>query len=330
MDLIKLKNLLIEQKIFISEKPKTFLCKCYLCGDHPDPKKWGHLWVSKNPVIPVAHCFYCDAAFPISKLISDLSGNKELYKKIFTEEELENQNNQKEKSIKVSKERYKKFILPKIDIDSFQMKRLYLRSRTNNLIDVENIPNLIVDFQAFFKLNNLDIVGKDKLINDYEFDILQDSFIGFLGKHNTILFCRNCNPNASFKFKKIQLQSDQLSLIEYYSPCESTNNNSIVVLSEGSFNIISEFLTDSLKIKNNVKVYASCNGFNYSTVLKSICFDENLYKVDVVILGDRDKSKYMYNKFLKINQHVINSCKIFLNRSGKDFNIFPLVPFELV
>lgn len=329
MDLIKLKNLLIEQKIFISEKSKTYLCKCIYCGDHPDSKKWGHLWVSKNPEIPVCHCFYCNAAFPITKLINDLTGNKEFYKEIFTEEEIQNQSKKEIKSVKTFKERYKEYQLPKMDLNSFQQKRLYIRERTHNLINVEEIPNLIFDFQEFFRMNHLDIIGENKTITNYEIDILQNKFIGFLGKHNTILFCRNIYPNDNFKFKKIQLQTDQLPLIEYYSVNGNNNQSSTVLLSEGNFNILSEYLIDSLQIKDNVKLYASCNGFNYSTVLKSISFDESLYNIDVIILGDRDKLKYMYNKFLKENDHIINTCKIYMNRSGKDFNSYPLVPFEI-
>lgn len=329
MNIEKLKQLLIDNKIYVSEKPKNFLCRCFYCGDHPDSRKKGHLWVSKNPEVPVAHCFFCNKAVPIQKFLVDVTGNKEIFSSIFSEEEIQKQHNKENKPVKSFSERFKIYQLPKIEIDSFQQKRLYIRGRVNNLIDVEKIPNLILDFQEFFKLNHLDLIGENKLITNYEFDILQNKFIGFLGKHNTILFCRNIDSNDHFKFKKIQLQSDQLELMEYYE-INNNDNKNIICFSEGNFNILSEHLTDSLNIKKDVNSYIACNGFNYSTVLKSVCFDKSLFKVDIIILGDRDKLKYHYTKFLKDNSHIINSCKIFLNRSGKDFNVFPLVPFEIV
>ena len=96
MNLENLKEILIQSKVLVKDKPKNFQCSCCYCGDHKDPKKRGHLYVSKNEKIPVCHCWYCGHSVPISKLISDLTGDKTKYQTVITDEELQqNQKSQK-------------------------------------------------------------------------------------------------------------------------------------------------------------------------------------------------------------------------------------------
>lgn len=328
MNLEKLKQILIDSKIFVRDRNKNFIAICYMCGDHKDPRKRGHLYISKNAQIPIAHCWFCGQAIPITKLITDLTGNKNISKEIISEEEL--QNSQKQQKQYSSKKRFIEYKLPEIDYDSFSYKRLYIRKRTNNQIEIEKIPHLVFDFLKFLRINNLDIVGKDKTLSDQEIDILQSNFVGFLGEHNTTLFCRNIDPNSAFKFKKIPLQNDGNLLLEYWAIKQENLINNTVVLTEGIFNSIGEYITDSLKIKDKVRIYASGNTFSYSSLLKSVCYDTNIYKANVIILSDNDKKRYHYNKFLNDNSHVIQSCKLYINKTGKDFGIYPQVPIELL
>ena len=328
MNIDKLKEILVQAKIFVRDKNKNLIAICPYCGDHKDPKKRGHLYVSKNPAIAVAHCWFCNHAVPISKLISDLTGDKEKFKEVISEEEIQsNQHNQKKISLK---KRFVEYKLPEINFDSFSNKRLYIRKRTNSLIEPEKIPNLVFNFQEFFRINNLDIIGKDKVISSQEFDLLQNNFVGFLGKHHTYLFCRNIDPTSSFKFKKISLQPDSLPLLEYWSIDSEDTSKSLITLTEGIFNSIGEYVTDSLGLKEKVRSYVSGNTYSYSSLLKSVCYDLSLYKADVIILSDNDKKKKDYHWFLKDNSHILKSCKIYINKNGKDFGIFPQAPVELL
>lgn len=328
MDLEKLKQILIDAKIFVKDKNKNFLCICCYCGDHPDPKKRGHLSVSKDQKIPTAHCWFCGKAWSIPQLIKDITGDGNKSKEVISDEEFkQSQAQQKQYSPKKKTEEYK---LPELDDNSFTGKRLYIRKRSNNLIEPEKLPGLVFNFLEFFKINNLDIVGQNKEISNQELDLLQNNFVGFLGVHNTFLYCRNIDPNSKFKFRKIALRPNDNNLLEYWSIKVDDPNRDIVVLTEGIFNSIGAYVSDTLNLRDRAKVYASGNSFSYSSLLKSVCYDNCLYKANVIILGDNDKKKYTYKKFLEENKHVIASCKIYINKMGKDFGEFPQVPVELL
>jgi len=325
MDLDRLKTILIESKIFLSDKNKNFICICPYCGDHKNPLKKGHLYVSKNSDIPVAHCWYCNGGWPITKLITDLTGDKVLYKQIITDEELEGSYNKSREY--TTKKRVRTFKVPEIG-DAFSQKKLYIRKRTGNKLTAEEIPNLILNFTEFLNMNHLDIVGEGKTISDWEMDMVQNQFVGFLSSNHTLLYCRSVDDNAKFKFKKIPLQSDKLLMLDYWK-IPRYGDSSLIVFSEGNFDILSEYAFDSLGLKDKARMYVSGNTFSYASLIKSVCFDEALYKVDVVILSDTDKPAFWYKKMLRENAHVIKSCKIYMNKRGKDFGVFPPEPSQI-
>jgi len=327
MDIERLKLILIENKIYLDDKPKNFICICPYCSDHPDPRKKGHLYVSKNSEVPVAHCWYCNNAVSIPKLITDLSGNKNLYKEVINDDELKN-SYQKSKQYS-AKKRTVSYKLPNTAEERFSEKKIYIRKRTGNKITAEEVPNLVLNFFEFLKINNLDIVGQGKLVSDWEADILHRNFVCFLSANNTLLYCRNIDDKATFKFKKVPLQTDPLYLLDYWKiPICSYGNT--IVLSEGNFDILSEYAFDSLGLKDKVRLFASGNTFSYGSLLKSVCYDESIYKADIVILSDTDKPAYWYNKMRKENSHLIKTCKIYMNKRGKDFGVFPPVPSQIV
>lgn len=323
MNLDRLKQLLVDSKILIEDKSKNFICKCCYCGDHKDPHKQGHLYVSKKHDVPLYHCFYCNAAGPITKLVVDISSSKNLINEIFTQEEI-NGIQQTKKTIS-SKSRFRKLKIPAINISAFPNKSLYIKKRSSQSVDVEKIPNLIFNFLEFIHINNLDIIGRDKQISDFEADMINKNFVCFLGQHNSLLYCRNINSDSNYKFKKIVVQDDSFEFLDYWAIPYNLKSNK-VVLSEGNFNILCEYNYDTLNIKNDVCVYASGNSFSYQSLLKSVCFDYCLYQCDVIILGDNDKKLWTYNKFLEESKHVISTCKIYINKTGKDFGEKPINP----
>ena len=328
MNLEKLKQILIDNKIFVKDKSKNFIAVCPFCNDHPDPKKKGHLYISKNVSIFVYHCWFCGCSGPITKLIKYITGDSEIYKTVISDEEI--QENYKKPKKYVSKKRFEELKIPQIDFGNFQNKKLYVRKRTNNQIEIEKIPGLVFNFLDFFRINNIDIVGENKEISNREIDLLQSNFVGLLGEHHTFLYCRNIDPNATFKFRKIPLQIDTLHLLEYWAIKVEDPTRDTVVISEGNYNILGEYISDSLKIKDSVRIYAAGNSFSYSALLKSVCFDLCLYKTNVIILSDNDKKSYHYKKFLDENKHIIKTCKIYMNKSGKDFGIFPQLPSQIL
>jgi len=322
MNIVKLKEILVSHNLFVDEKRKNIISCCIYCKDHKDKRKRGHLYVSTNPDVPKAHCFLCGKAVLISTLIKDITNSDKIVSEVISEEEIKNATKQQHSSAK--KETLLKYKLPVIDTESFFTKRLYVKQRTCNLIEPENIPNLIFDFENFFSMNRISPV-ENGILENKEYEYICRNFVGFLSRNYSTIYCRNINGDSLFKFRKIMLQKSD-GLLDYWC-IHGPSTSSTVVLSEGNFNILSEFCSDNLKIKENVRVYASGNSFVYSSLLKSLCYDEDLYKCDVIILSDDDKKIFDYYKFKNENSHIINSLQIWGNESGKDFGEFPVKPF---
>jgi len=326
MDTNVLKNVLKEYKLFVKESSKNFIIKCPFCGDHKDVRKQGHMYVSTDPNVPKAHCFYCGKSVLITTLIDSITGNKETSKKVITPEEL-NKTLKKTQTVQKFKERTQKYELPKIDFDSFLNKRLYIKKRSFNKMEPEDVPNLIFDFATFFRINNLEMTGEKGILSSAEYELLQNKFIGFLSRNHSIIFSRCIDDDSWFKFKKIPLQNDKLRMLDYWCINGPNPESDTIVLSEGNFNIICESSFDSLKIKDNVRLYAAGNSFSYQSLLQSVCYDEDLYKCKVIILSDDDKKPKDYFNFKNNNIHIIQSLEIWANKRGKDFGTCPIQPF---
>jgi transcription elongation factor Elf1 len=327
MNIDLLRETLKKHNLFVKETRKNILSICVFCGDHKNSRKRGHLYISIDSKSPVCHCFLCGKSTTIRTLLKSVTEDNKIIDEVISNEE-QAQNFKNQKSTITKKEIFKTFQVPLIDFESYIHKRLYIKQRTCNGIECQKIPNLIFDFTTFFKLNNIDIVGNgdDKQLSNYEFDYIQKNFIGFLSRNQSMLYCRNCDQNSNFKFKKIVLQNNN-GLLDYWK-LDGFSNSNTIVLSEGNFNILSYYCFDFLGIKNDVRVYAAGNSFSYSSLLKSVCYDEDLYSCDVIILSDTDKEIYHYKKFIEENRHIINSLQIWGNKNGKDFGEFPVNPFQ--
>lgn len=315
MNVDKLGEFFKKYKLLVKSTQNNWILKCLYCNDHPNPQKQGHLYVSKDSEKQVYHCFYCECRGSISKLVKDLFGND---KKVIKELDLDLSSVRiKKKNIVVNgKGRNNKYILPKIEFDSFLNKRKYIKFRTCR--NPEEISNLIFNFSEFFNCNFLSDI-KNRYISNLMFDEMHNKFIGFLTRNHTKLICRRVNDDSEFKFMKFDLQPDKFNMLDYYYIKGNDPNSNMVVLTEGPFNILKEYVNDTLGLKDQIRLYASGQSFSYSALLKSICFDEHLFKVRVVILSDRDKYVTTYDKFKKENKHVIKNLQIFYNKNGKDF-----------
>jgi len=323
MDTLKLRQILKDNNLYKSENGKNVIAKCVYCGDHKTVSKQGHLYVSLNPEMPTVHCFYCNHSATINDLIKVITGSKKLAEEVLPKEELLKLRN-KNKTIKVKK-KTSTFNLSKKETTSFIAKRNYMITRTFHKLNIDDIPNLIFDFETFFKQNNISATGPNGFLTDWEVDIIKTQFVGFLSRHHTLIFARNIT-NSEYGFKKMNLQSTSNGLLDYWYINGGDPLSDTVVLAEGNFDVLGEYAIDSLKLKGKVRLYAAGNSFSYSSLLKSVCFDENLFKCDVVILSDNDKKPEFYNKFKRDNSHIIKSLKIWYNTKGNDFGEFPILP----
>lgn len=311
MDLKKLKEII--KHILIKDTSKNFVCKCPFCGDHPQERKKGHLYISKEK--PVVHCFLCGYSTHLKVFIQQITGQTQLFKKIIPEE-----NSEKEfKSEKLKNPNKKIFEIPDSD-GAFKKKREYIKRRSGYRFSANDFSNLVLDIISFAKHNNIrSFLDEDESI----LDLFQRQFIGFLSRNHTMLFMRNINHNHKFKFKKQYLQN-QDEFLDYVSFKGGSFNSSQIVMAEGTFDIISELAADSAGLFNSTNLYVATQSFSFSSGLKSLVFYEGLFRIDLNILSDSDKKIGNYYKIFKDNKHIIKSLNVYYNLNGNDFNNFPI------
>lgn len=294
---------------------KNIICRCPWC-EIETRKKHYHLSISlENPIF---HCFYagCNKSGTINKLITKIAG-KDITEKYVDIEKI------KEFSKKLNNSSIKQNIIniPEIDIQKFYLKYLYLKSRFKycNSIKIENINGLVFDIKKFFSINSQIKIDNNNL---RYLDYYQSNFIGFLTVKNSILILRNIVENSKFRYCKIKLYNTKY--LDYYKIVGNDPNSNTIILSEGIFDIYSEYLFNFLSLKNSIRLYASALSTSYKELIKSIVMDELIFKLNIVILSDIDV-KYEYYKKLKENYYyIIDSMTIYYNKMGKDFNCVPV------
>lgn len=324
MDTLKLGQLLREKNILVRETSTNFICICPYCGDHPNPAKKGHLYVSKKIERPFYHCFLNEETGIIPKLIKDITGTPGTIQEIFGDTKLDFSKITNTSVTKVVKN--KAYLVPEMKSSLFVNKTSYIKKRTNGKKQPEEIPRLIFDFEQFFYINKIDIesIGIQKKLLNY----FQNSFVGFLGSLNSLLFFRNIDDRSGFKFYKAELQKDSLDLIDYWEIPGNNPDSNKVVFAEGNFNILGESSYDTLGVKNSVRSYVSCNSSSYPSVIKSYCFSNSIYQCQPIILSDTDKSSSWYFFKLQENLPLVENVQLFYNSSGKDFGTFPIRPYN--
>ncbi len=321
MNIDALKTILTEYKLIKQDKFDSFICICPICGDHPDPCKQGHLYISKDVNKPIYHCFFCGAASTIRSLIIDITSSISLANSVITKSEMLKSLNQT--TIVKTTNKKIKYIIPELDPHKYEQKNNYLinRFKCKNIFEFVIGDNIIYDINKFIELNHI------KLYNT-EIDIfkqLHDTFIGFLCHNRSMLIFRNTDTSSTFRYyKKIIHESCMMDYISFYGNDRSCDH---IVLAEGVFDTLNVICKDAITSKfGNVKLYASGQSFSYTSLLRSICYSESLYKVNITILSDTDKMPYHYNKFIKDNSHVIRSLKIYHNKRCGDFGENPVIP----
>lgn len=325
MDLKKLHQILTSKNIYVKETNDNYICKCIYCGDHPDPRKAGHLYVSKNPKIPTCHCFFCDKSRNINGLVYDITKNRKEADQVISKQDIINQSKKIKKISTIND--IVKFKLPELDINKFPDKSEYIKDRTDHKLNPILLKdNLIFDFEEFFSKNKINSELKPKKEIIY---YLQKHYVGFISDSHKIIFCRNIVKDSKFKFRKIPLQKSELPLLDFVSFKGHDTTGNTLVLSEGTFDILGEYVSETVINKNDVYLYAAGQSWSYSSLIKSIAYHHSLFNVNVIILSDKDKKVNWYNKFIKQNDHIIKDIKIFYNRNeGGDFGSFPIRPVE--
>lgn len=295
---------------------KNIICICPYC-EHNKVKDHYHLYISLTS--PIFHCFEpgCPGrSGTVSKLIKKIGG-------IDNSEEFVNKDEIKKhvhNYIDIPKNKLKniEYKIPQVDYDQFKLKTLYLKSRFKfSNIENRNLKGLVLDINKFIEINNIPINQELFRLKDF----LHNNFVGFLTEHNSNLILRNIDSSSKFRYYKMWLSDSTYT--DYYKLFGSKYDSNVVVLSEGTFDILLEHTFDYTGLREKAKLYASALSPFFDTLCKAIVFYENIFRLNVHILSDRGVNLKMYENIKKKNNHIIESMTIYYNRVGKDFADVP-------
>lgn len=294
---------------------KSIICRCPWC-ELDQNKKHYHLFIFLP--FPYFKCYHagCNMKGSISKLLKKLNGKDESDKFIDSE--------------KVSKKvieytqykEYQELIIPELSERGFEDKDFYIKKRLKFNVDPKTIKGLIYDIDKFISVNNIEISNKYKRISPF----FQSNFVGFLTEFNSILCLRNIDNSSDFRYFNLSTEKSSANFLDYYKIQSMNYNSNLVVMAEGIFDIYTEHIFDNLKLKKDTKMLVSGLSTNYDSLIKSIVFNENIYKLKLVILSDKGLSLDFYRKIKNKNKHVIDSMEVYYNKTGKDFNVTPVFP----
>jgi len=299
---------------------KNIVCKCPWCDYGKNTSK-NHMWISIE--IPIFHCFRasCNKSGWVNKLVLKIQGS-DISDKFIDKDKI------KKTSIEKSAFKDKKITninLPPINTNIFPNKTLYLRKRLKFAnVSVDSLKGLIFDVHKFIEMNPM--FAKHEMLNRLK-DFLQTNFVGFLTENQTTIMFRNVNPTSDFKFFKLKLQSSPF--LDYYRIPGGNKDSKTIVLAEGIYDIYTAKLFDILKIDKNVRLYAAALSSKFASLIQSIVYHEQEFRLDVIILSDRGINPRYYKNIKKYNEHIINKCSVFYNKTGKDFNDVPFTPLKI-
>lgn len=296
---------------------KNIITRCPYC-EHGRDRDHYHLYIGLD--LPIFNCFGpgCNAHGYLAKLIRKIEGHD--ITDNFVDKQLLDKAARSRKEFR-SDEKIRKLIIPEINIDSFPYKHLYIQKRLKFAnIAIKYIKGLIFDVHEFLNINNIPIDETLGRLRDY----LHNNFVGFIAEKHSMIIFRNIDHSQSMKHYKLFIQ--QTNFLDYYKLLGNKKDSNRIVLAEGIFDIFTEHIFDFLNIKHDVSLYASVLSSRYLALIKSIIYNEQIFRPDVVILSDHNIKDEEYIKLKKYNPHLFNSLTVYYNKYGKDFNETPVIP----
>lgn len=288
---------------------KNLIMTCPYCGSPNESH--GHLYISIEA--PIYHCFHgdCNKSGTLSKLFKKFEGKDSSDKFIDKEKVKELISKDIKLSIPVDR---KKLFLPDLKTDSFKLKSLYLKGRLKHAIqDLSSIKGIIFDIDKFILENQIKVDDRLARVKQY----LQSNFVGFLTENESVVVFRNIDESQEFRYFKLFLY--ETKFLDYYKILGSNYFSNHVVLSEGIFDIYNEHIFDYTNLRKDIKLYAAGLSTSYETLIKSIVFNEKIYRLNVSILSDRGIDLDFYKKIKRYNSHIIDKMTIYYNKVAKDF-----------
>jgi len=260
---------------------KNFIVPCPWC-EYPEDKDHYHMYISIEA--PIFHCFHasCEQKGNLRKFLRKIQGHD--ISDTFIDKKALDEAKKRQKVFEDKEVENSDIFVPKIEQDKFLEKNLYFRKRMKFFnVFTSLVKGLIFDINKFIDLNQIPVGEKLFRIRDY----LHSNFIGFLTDNNSTVIMRNIDDSHDFRFYKLKIQ--ETNFLDYYKLQGNDFNSNTIVLGEGIFDIFGEHNFDTINIKDKVKLYASSLSANYTALIKSIVFHEQIFRPDVIILSDRGK-----------------------------------------
>jgi len=299
----------------IKTTSKNIVCRCPWCEYEKDVTGHYHLWISIEA--PIFHCFHCQKSGFIKKLFVKIEGKD-------TSEQFVDKSKVKDiikNRINFSKvvPKQKPIILPLLKKESFPYKTMYVKKRLKfSNVRLSHIKGMVFDIFEFVQLNNITLDFKQSNMMQY----LQTNFVGFVTANQSKIVFRNIDETSEFRFYKIALQESQF--LDYYKLPGGNRNSNDIVVAEGIFDIFSEHIFNYTNLGNKCRLYAAALSTSYGSLVKSIAFHEQLFRINLHVLSDRNVEIWKYKNLKKYMGHVINTIIIYYNKTGKDFNDAPV------
>ena len=225
----------------------NIIIPCPWCDISKPSRSKDHLWISLND--PIFRCWRggCGARGYIDKLFKKIDNKSvEDFVEKTTIESF------KEKKIIVKDIFHEiKIETPILRPEYFKVKKDYIERRlkyTNH--PVTSIKGLVFDIYEFVNMNNITLNDRDsKMIT-----ILQNQFVGFLTENKSLLILRNTDEKSGFRYYKIKLHNQPLPFPDYYKLFGGDPDSKSVILAEGIFDILSEYIFDFSGLKFSSKL----------------------------------------------------------------------------
>ena len=296
----------------------NIICRCCFC-ELKESKKHYHLYISLES--PIFHCFRCEKGGVVAKLLKQLAG-RDVSDKYVNETILKEKVKQKLEAPSIHE---KKIIIPPLNESNFKSKAMYINHRLKYpSFSLQNLKGLVFDVNKFIEDNNIVVDQKLLRLKDY----LHTNFVGFITDRGNKLILRNIDKTSDFRYFKLDIKNE--NFLDYYKLIGGSYFSNNVVLAEGIFDILSEYMFDNLNLRSSAKLYAAGLSTSYQSLLKSIVFNEQLFKLNVFILSDSGIPISKYKDLKHYNEHLIESLVVFYNKAGKDFAETPVVPERFV
>lgn len=308
----RLKALLPNAKYAAGNKELTV--RCPYCGHTSSPYKQ-HMYICVDGIKPYMYnCFKCNNKGLVNYEFfrdlgvydADLIQEINLFNRSCKED---NSFVYRNKDVRDNYINYMNISIP----NNYKSKLDYLNSRIGTSLSVEEFMQQKIVFNFYmFKPHIIRALN----CSDYQFNIIQRNYVGFLSVNNTTLILRNTMNDNNLRYIIVPL-GDFSNMRKIYSIPQLVNPMERITahIAEGQFDILSIY--NNLCNRAN-GIYMASSGNKFYSCIEYILFKGAL-NVDYNIYIDNDSAGYIseasIKKFIFSNIHFFRECTFTIHKN---------------